>query len=183
MWQPGWQNNPDRRPDHRGAIGRIVGLWAVILSFYMLLGMGHAGVGIGALMPLLVMIGVFLVVLRLIGGAVGQTASLPADPRAIHEKAALRAAARNHGYITPAELVLESRGLSISDAKELLDQLTGEGWCEVDADENGRLVYHFEVGRKHTSADDLSAEEWVEAASARMRGTDDEDTESVRQGR
>lgn len=184
MWQRGWQSDPrQQRPDTtapaRFALGLAFGV-AVLVALRF-----SSGAGMIGLSPLLFMAVVGIAVGRLIGAALGASRSLPlpADPRAIHEKSALRAASRHDGYVTPAELVLESRGLSISGAKILLDQLAAEGWCEVEADDEGRLSYHFQVGGQRTSADDLSAEEWVEAAAQRMRGAGDEDPESVRRVR
>lgn len=59
-----------------------------------------------------------------------------------HENTILEEVRRNGGHITPAELAMRTN-LSISEAKQALEELQLAGHTEVDVTEEGALEYHF----------------------------------------
>ncbi|MCC7492603.1 MAG: hypothetical protein IT204_09665 [Fimbriimonadaceae bacterium] len=84
------------------------------------------------------------------------------------ERALLQAAAQNHGVLTPAMAAM-SGVVTVAEAKTLLDELAGAGFCAVDSDANGNLHYRFDFGQSASVSGgaNLSPEQWVTAMSQR----------------
>lgn len=59
------------------------------------------------------------------------------------EKIVLRVAARNQGFVTPMEVVLES-DLSLEEAGDILEQLRKKGYAKLRVAENGSYVYQID---------------------------------------
>ncbi|MBI2300374.1 MAG: hypothetical protein HYU66_15750 [Armatimonadetes bacterium] len=99
-----------------------------------------------------------------------ETAAVREAREAALERRALEVAAGNHGVVTPSTLALGARGVTIAAAKKLLDRLAVDGFCTVDSDDAGRLLYRFAVGGE-AAEEELSPEEWVARMSRqRMSG-------------
>ncbi|MDF2719312.1 MAG: hypothetical protein K0R28_6237 [Paenibacillus sp.] len=59
------------------------------------------------------------------------------------EKIVLRVAARNQGFVTPMEVVLDS-DLSLEEAGDILEQLRKKGYAKLRVAENGSYVYQID---------------------------------------
>lgn len=55
----------------------------------------------------------------------------------------LHLAARNHGLITPMDVVLASE-MSLDEASRILEQMRMEGYAQLRVADNGSYVYHFD---------------------------------------
>jgi predicted transcriptional regulator len=58
------------------------------------------------------------------------------------EKIVLRVAARNQGFVTPMEVVLESN-LSLEEAGDILENLHKKGYASLRVADNGTYVYEL----------------------------------------
>ncbi|TMV52959.1 hypothetical protein FE783_01880 [Paenibacillus mesophilus] len=58
------------------------------------------------------------------------------------EKIVLRVAARNQGFVTPMEVVLESN-LSLEEAGDILEKLRKKGYASLRVADNGTYVYEL----------------------------------------
>lgn len=101
-----------------------------------------------------------------------------ADIEARHERLILSIAARNHGLVTPAAIVMQSRELTIAAARKLLDSLARDELCLPETDAQGNLCYRFALGQDQPEQD-LSPEDWVDAMSARRRRLTGSETETA----
>ncbi|OPA73580.1 hypothetical protein BVG16_27595 [Paenibacillus selenitireducens] len=61
-----------------------------------------------------------------------------------NEKLILKLAAEKKGYITAAEISLNSN-LSLDDASKMLDDLKAKGACILRVSDNGTYVYQFDM--------------------------------------
>ena len=112
-----------------------------------------------------------------------QAKELDAAQAARVEKQVLALAAGNHGVVTPAMVTMRVAGVSVAAAKKLLEQLAADGFCGVETDDQGRILYRFPVGETAVvdESDDLSLspEEWVRrmggTRQSRMTGEDTRD--------
>ena len=58
------------------------------------------------------------------------------------EKVILRTAKKNHGMVTPGEVVIEG-DVSLDDAKNYLEKLVAKGYAEMRIRKTGVIVYVF----------------------------------------
>ena len=63
-------------------------------------------------------------------------------PKVSIEKTILRAAKKNRGRTTPAEIALES-DLSMEQAQKYLEKLASKGYAEMRVKKSGVIVYVF----------------------------------------
>ncbi len=97
--------------------------------------------------------------------------------RELQERSILEIAARHDGLISPAQVAMETRGLTVKAARALLDELAREGFCTLDSDDQGRPFYQFDVGQSRETGEELSADEWVERMSGQRRMSSGRDVE------
>lgn len=152
--------------------GCAAGLLSAVAAFFFAVALtmgGEAGLGPVLIVAIWGLIPALAAVQIMRSGNRETTAMKEAREAAL-ERRALEVAAGNHGVVTPATLALGTRGVTIAAAKKLLERLAVDGFCTVDSDDAGRLVYRFAVGGEEAE-EELSPEEWVERMSGqRMAG-------------
>lgn len=126
-----------------GCMGFFVVL--VILGMMIRMGQWLANEGRGVLMILIVAILAIAGCYAYYRYAKNQKAQLRAaqEQQNHNEKLILQLAADNNGYITAAEISLDSE-LSLDEASKLLDILKSKGACILRVSDNGTYVYQFD---------------------------------------
>lgn len=98
--------------------------------------------------------------------------ALLAREQEVQEQHLLRSAARHGGRVTPALAAMEAPGLTILEAKALLDRLAAAGLCAVESGDEGSLYYVFDLSTPRRPRREAEApEEWV---ARRMTGRADD---------
>lgn len=87
------------------------------------------------------------------------------------ERSILRLAQSRDGRVTPAMVAMDVQGVTVKEAKRILDEMTRQNLCGMDSDARGHVFYCFTAERmtgQEQTDEELSAEQWVE----RMTGSD-----------
>lgn len=169
-----------------GSRGCSVGCLSVTGAFWLAVAftsaLGTDGFGVLLVMGVAALAAAFLQARK---GLAEQAAAREAV-RGLQEKKILDIAARHDGQVSPAQVAMETTGLTVKAAKAFLDDLARDGFCTVDSDDSGHLYYRFAIGQAPDTEEpeQLSPDEWVERMSGhrqrRMTGREQDNEGTIR---